>query len=719
VVTRLAPRPPAELPAAQAGFAGRANDLAAIDDLLAQGSRVLALVGPPGAGKSALALHVAHDHRDRYSDGQLFAALRGASTNPVTPDIVLTRFLGALGIPDDERRGDVDDLAARFRSAVADRKLLILLDDARDTSQVRPLLPGGRGCLVLVTSRRQLTDLPNAAQRTLGGLDDGEGLALLASAVADARVAADPEGAARIVRFCGGLPLAIRIAAARLRSRPAWTPSDLAARLADEGRRLDELRVGDRAVRSTFETSYAELSTMERLAFRRAGSHPGQVFGIGAAAALAGLDEPAVAAALERLVDAMLVESPAPHRYRLHDLLRLFATERFAAEEAPGDREGCLARLLDWLTTHAEAGDWLAQERDNVLAAVRRGVESGEHERAWELVTAVHPLLVRAGDHPDRLALWRDAAAAAAALGDDRRRARALRWVSNSYRTAGEVTRALEPAAEAVAIAERLGDRPAQAEGLSAYGEALRDLNRFNEAEDALKQALELFAELGDVDEEIEVQNSLGTLYNTFWRPELAVPVLERAVALLPAGQNHRHAWTLLGLSVAYKLAGRRDDAVALNRRVFELARRLGDEFVLGYALQERGWLAYDEGRYDDANQDFSAMLTVLEKIGHGTGVGLAHEAIGEIAYAAGRYDEAIAAFDAASAQFERLRDRVRAGRSRLHRAAALAAVGRVAEARTAWVEAEQLIGDAALPEADRLRKRLRERLGEERSAEA
>ncbi|MEK8104850.1 hypothetical protein NKG94_05925 [Micromonospora sp. M12] len=138
------------------------------------------------------------------------------------------------------------------------------------------------------------------------------------------------------------------------------------------------------------------------------------MFGVGSAAALAGLDEPVVAAAMERLVDAMLVESPAPDRYRLHDLLRLFATERLAIEETPGDRDACLTRLLDWLTTHAQAGDWLAEERDNALTVSHRAVEAAAYERAWTLVSTIHPLLNRAGDHPDRLALWRDAAAAAA-----------------------------------------------------------------------------------------------------------------------------------------------------------------------------------------------------------------------------------------------------------------------------------------------------------------
>jgi hypothetical protein len=253
------------------------------------------------------------------------------------PAAVLARFLGALRVPEDERRGDVDALAARFRSAVAHLRLLVVLDDARDADQVRPLLPGGSGCRVLVTSRRLLAELPGSVLHPLGGLDEPDALAILAEAAGGGRIAADPAGAAHIVQLCAGLPLAVRIAGSRLRARPTWTPTDLADRLADERRRLDELRLGDAAVRSTFDTSYRELSTMDRLVFQRAGPHPGPAFGIPAAAALAA-DEPA-------------------------------------------DRDTCLVRLLDWLTAYARPGDRLVQERDNVLAAVHRAVDAGASAR--------------------------------------------------------------------------------------------------------------------------------------------------------------------------------------------------------------------------------------------------------------------------------------------------------------------------------------------------
>jgi tetratricopeptide (TPR) repeat protein len=701
------PARPAELPAAPALFAGRADDLAAIDRLLAAGAPVLALTGPPGAGKSTLALRVAHDRRSRYPDGQLFAALRGADASPVEPAAVLARFLGALGVPDDERRGGADELSARYRSALADRRMLILLDDARDAGQVRPLLPGGGGCLVIVTSRSLLAELPHAAPYLVGGLAESDARTVLADVAGTDRIAADPAGTARLVALCGGLPLAVRIAGARLRARPGWRPSDLAERLSDERRRLDELRQGDLAVRSSFAISYRELSTVDRMVFRRAGSHPGQVFGTDAAAALAGMPPAEVDAALERLVDAQMMDSPAPNRYRLHDLLRLFATEQLAAEESPEERDACLVRLLLWLARSAQPGDWLDRERDNIVAAVRRGVAAGAYRESWSLVSTTSRLLTRAADHPDRLALWEAAATAAGALGDGLRRARALRWVSNAHRISGEVPRAVPPAAESVALARRHGDPWSVAHSLRAYGEALRDVSRFAEAEAALTEALEAFVQLGDVDEEVEVRSALGTLYNMAWQPEKGVPVYERAMELKP-----QHLWVLEGLSNAYKNLGRRAEATELNERVVTLARRAGDDFVLGYALLTRAWIGYDEGRFDEAVEAARAALPGFERIRHGSGIATVHEKVGIAHRAAGRYRESAAELALAIQRFQRLGDRARAGRARLYLAETLLDAGRPDDARAEWARAEEVVGDSPPPEVARSRERLVRKLG-------
>ncbi len=687
---------PAELPAAPALF-GMVEDLATVERVLAGGASLVVLAAAPGTGKTSLALRVAHDARPRYPDGQLYAALRGATPDPVPPEVVLARFLGALGRPDDERRGTVEELAARFRSAVADRKLLVLLDDARDEAQVQPLLPGGAGCLTVVTSRRLLADLPGEVALPIGGLRPNEALALLAATAGEERIAADPDGARRIVAACAGLPLAVRIVGGRLRRRSNWTPSALADRLDDERRRLDELKLGDSAVRSTFQTVYEELSELDRLVFRRAGAHPGQVFGLGTAAARCGLDVATVGGALDRLIDAFLVEAPAPDRYRMHDLIRLFALEVFEAQEAPAERTACLVRQLDWLIRNAASGRWMADDRDYVLSVLRAALAAGEAERAWSLVETVHPLLTAVDDHPYRLRLWQAGEAAATALGDDRRRVRALRWISHSYGMAGQVQRELPPAQEALALAERLDDPWETAQTVRRLGEALRAQNLFGAAEAALTRALQMFIELGKLNEEIEVRAALGTLYNNFWRYEDSTPMFERARELLPAQETSVHGWVLLGLGLAYKFAGRRAEGAELTGQAFGIARRLGDDFLLGYCFQERGWIADEDKGYAEAERAFREMLAIFERIRHGGGVGGAHGGLGVIADKQGRHDTALVEFDAGIDQYDRLGDRVRAGELRLRRSATLHTLGREAEAVRDREEAEALIGDTPI----------------------
>ncbi|MEW2441867.1 ATP-binding protein [Micromonospora marina] len=657
-----APAPPRELPVAPR-LVGREAELAAVEELVGAGAQVVVIAAAGGTGKSALALAYAHRVREHFPDGQLYLTLGGASATPVQPQEALIRLLRAVGRDAEERRGTLEELSSRFRSAVADRRLLVLLDDACDAAQVRPLIPAGAGCLTLVTSRRLVADLPGAAVLTLDALPPGQALELLNATIGADRVAADLAGTRRLVEICAGLPLALRIVGSRLRARPSWTPSALADRLADENRRLDELELGDRAIRSTFQSTYDELSDVDRLVFRRAGTHPGALFGVESAARRCGLDRRVVQAALERLVDAFLIEAPTPSSYRLHDLLRLFAGEMLERQETPGDRVACLIRQLDWLRDHAESGVGIAYERDNILAVLRTAVLEGLTDQAWALVEAVHPLLTAADDHSYRLQLWRSAEQAA---DDDRRRVRALRWISHSYGLAGEVELELAAARAAVEIADRIGEPGELAQTVRRLGEALRAHGRPDEAEGPLLRALRLFQRSNAVEEEIEVRSALGVLYNILRRPERSIPVLERAEALLSPPETALHGYVLLGLAAGHKLAGRRTEASALTRRAFGIADRLDDEFLRGYCLHERGWLAVEDERHRDAEKDFRAMLDIFVRIRHGAGVGAAHQALGSVAAAEGRREEAGQAFRSAIDEYERLGNRELAHQARI-----------------------------------------------------
>ncbi|MEU9129604.1 BTAD domain-containing putative transcriptional regulator [Kitasatospora sp. NPDC048540] len=355
-----------QLPRDLPDFTGRGAELDALQRQLGAAGdpappKVLVVSGMAGIGKTALAVHAAHGLRSQFPDGRLHADLRGLGPGPArNPFDLLARLLTDLGLPDRDVPRHADDRVARYRALLADRRVLIVLDDARDARQVAPLVPGTGGSAVIVTSRRPLAALPGAARITLGPLTRSEQYELLAAVCGAELIAADRRSADRILDACAGLPLAVRIAAARLAGRPAAALGTLARRLSRAEARLDLLAVDHLAVRESFSTSYDALRTssnpLEReaaRAFRLLGLRPDRPLSLRAASALLDEEPDRAADLLDVLVDAQLLQRPRPDSYGFHDLIGEFSAERAAREEAGEDRERALSRLLSWCAAGA------------------------------------------------------------------------------------------------------------------------------------------------------------------------------------------------------------------------------------------------------------------------------------------------------------------------------------------------------------------------------
>ncbi|MFI8931546.1 AfsR/SARP family transcriptional regulator [Streptomyces sp. NPDC053474] len=349
----LARPAPAQLPADIADFTGRgdlvAQLTATLTDPPARAMTICAITGIGGIGKTTLAIRVAHAIRGHYPDGQMYADLRGLDEPGTDPARILGEFLEALGVPNRAIPAGVETRAALYRSLLADRRILILLDNARDAAQIASLLPGTPACAVLITSRSQLPGLTGARRITLDVLQQDEGLALFAGVLGETRVRDEPAPAQELVAACGFLPLAVRIAAARLATRPTWTIAHLAERLADERRTLAELRTDQLTVETGFQLSYRQLDNDQARAFKLLALPDTPDLELHAAAAILELHPARAEPIIESLVDLSLLQSPAAGRYRYHHLLRLFARAR-ARDEDIGEHpvEPVLARLLDF-----------------------------------------------------------------------------------------------------------------------------------------------------------------------------------------------------------------------------------------------------------------------------------------------------------------------------------------------------------------------------------
>lgn len=646
----LAPVPtdPAGLPAPADHFTGRAIETDAVLRLVRIGHRAIAVTGAPGTGKSALAVRLAHELRPLYPDGRLYADLGGGRGEPSAPAAVLAVLLAALGAPAEERSGTSDTLAARFRGRTAGRRILLLLDDAADAAQARALLPAGEHCLTLITSRDPLRELPEATPVPLTPLTEPDALALLAAVAGPARPAAEAgrveavpgpaaeaDHARAVVHACGLLPLAVRVAAGATRSRPNGRIPALAGRLAAERDRLHQLRLGDLAVRGAFEAAYAALRADDRALLRGLGACPAARVTVRIAAAAAAQDPAGIRSGLDRLADAQLARPAGPDAYRLHDLVRLLAAERFDHEASPADRRAVLERILIAYTEDASGHGsraWGLAEQHAVPHLVRAAVREGLHHRAHGLALAADAWLDgRPGQSP-RIAMWTAVLDAARRSGEQGWTAHAMRGLGSAYAHEGQLDRAVDHLGMAAALQRHAAARTERTATRRLLGAVLRGAGRHEEALRELRAALEGCREANDTVGEAEVLCGLGVLHLDRGRPDEAIDCLEQALPVLA-----RHTGDTAGLAdarrhlgTAYAQAGGFVPAERQLHSALALYRRGGLTAGEGWTLRELGRLEEQRGAYGAGVVLHRAALAAFERAGLGAGIAAAAEAVGD-----------------------------------------------------------------------------------------
>jgi tetratricopeptide (TPR) repeat protein len=650
---------PAQLPTDIADFTGRASRVEELRTLLSSprgerepgGVRLALVTGTGGLGKTTFAIHVAHLLAPQFPDGQLYVNLLGA-THPVDPAEVLARFLRDFGLDAAAIPADPDERAGRYRTLLAGRRVLIVLDDARDAAQVRSLLPGSASCAVLITTRGQMPGLAGARTVDLDVLPPDEARRLFDLVAGQGRAAAEPAATEDVLAVCAGLPLAVRIAGARLATRSSWTVRALADRLADESKRLDMLRAGDLGVRASFEVSFTSLPGPETTgevdparAFRLLGLWTGPSISLPAASALLGEEEDAVADALDVLVDAHLLESPEPDRYRFHDLLRVYAADRARTQETEEAQQAAITRLLGWylhtaaaagriispqhmrvplgeapkepaLPDHAslqEALSWCDAERTGLAAATQLAAQLGLHEFAWKLPAAAMSFYYRRSHLDDWVATHRTGLASARALGD--RQAEA--WMLNNLGMACGVKRVAESVSffeQALTLSREIGDTAREARAANNLANAYLDLRRFDRAEQAAISALNIDRRSGDRFGEGIALEVLGCAGRELGRPSEAVDNLQRALAIYEELDDPSSmADALSELGGTYLSLGEVADAIAYLRRSLDIQRKLGDPRHLAETLHRLGQAQAQIGELGEARNQFDEALQLFE----------------------------------------------------------------------------------------------------------
>ncbi|MFJ8335296.1 AfsR/SARP family transcriptional regulator [Streptomyces sp. NPDC094437] len=666
---------PAQLPADLPTFIGRSPELEQLRGLLPgegelpQTVVINAIAGMAGVGKTALAVHWAHEIAHRFPDGQLYINLRGFDPAGATvpPEEAVRTFLDALGVPAQSIPAGLDAQTGMYRSLLAERRVLIVLDNARDTAQVRPLLPGSPGCMAVVTSRNWLTGLvanDGAHPLTLKPLTAEEAYGFLARRLGEARLAAEPGACEEIIASCGRLPLALAIVAARAAAHPDFPLSAVAEELADSHDSLDAFTGGDLStdVRAIFSWSHHALSAPAARLFRLLGLHAGAHISVPAAAALGGLTARQTRTLLGELTHAHLLLEHLPGRYVLHDLLRVYAGEQVLEEETESERNQAVERLLSWyvhtadatyaflapnrrrapmlslpphcrpleFATYDQALEWCDGERANLVAAVHQAASAGRPGLAWRLTAS----------------LW----------GFFYLRSHVHDWLDTA-RTALDAVRAAQ-------------DTLGQAWAHGDVSAALAMVHRYEEAIDHVRHAMVLHRDRGDLQGRALCLGNLGNLYLQTGRLDRSVEYSRRSLVV---DRYLKSTWgegiVLLNLGDAYQRLGRFDDAMAHLEEAMTVLRTIGNRWVEGITLDTLGTIHHRLGHQDDAIKHYYQAIEAHRDVGNRWGEGHTLGHLGDVHHEWGEPESARTSWRRALTIFEesdhpdatRMRERLRA----------------------------------------------------------
>ncbi|WP_413801399.1 ATP-binding protein [Streptomyces iranensis] len=748
---------PRQLPGDVRGFVNRTEELHRLDAILAGGEgdsvvvAICVIAGTAGAGKTSLALRWAHQVEAAFPDGQLYVNLRGYDPGePVTAREALHGFLTGLGVQSGAVPTDTEAAAALFRSLLADRRMLIVLDNAATVAQVRPLLPGHAGCLVVVTSRGRLSGLAvrdGAHRITLGTLPESEAVSLLRAVTSGYRPEDDAEKLAELARLCARLPLALRIAAERAASHPHMRLDELIADLRDESALWAALSTGEEqdadAVRSVFAWSFRALPPDAARLFRLLGLHPGPALGLGAVSALAGMSGRQARQLLDVLVGAHLLEQTAPDRFEFHDLLRAYATEQSRLDETADARDAALRRVLDWylhtadaaqswitparehvsldpadewaaplsFSDYDQAADWSEREQPNLVAAVRAAEKAGLDRYAWQLSAVFWSAQAPSAAVTDWLVTGEIGLRAVRRLGDRVGEAKILESLGFAYRRLNDLPKALNAQREALTIRRELSDFRGEASALNALGLLALRTRRLHDAEEHFVRALAVFQELGAAHWEAVARANLASAQFDAGRLAEAESNLEQALVVHERMANKGSVGNVLRMCSAIHLErGEPAEAARTAHEALDIALELRDRVMEGYWLLYLGDAQQELEQCADALTSYQRSATLHRRLGDRSREALAWYGAGRTYQRLDRPGEAADFFRRAAAVQQELGDSWHHALALDGLATSLSAEDAVA-ARRHWGDAVRLLADYDDARAVKLRERIEDRL--------